>query len=192
MTAASGPVQGPLAWFSDQSASIQPVAHYSANRVQIQVRIGPHLILDAASEPKGANRQAALQVILRRLRALAFEVGVAVFELQRPAVAELCLNAATEGDAVQALLERFDCPAVQASEAFSDGVALLRAAEKHGLEGVVSKRRGVAYRSGEVAIGGRSRRRRGVRPTVSGGGCSSGRRCRPGGSVLEPSNKARS
>ena len=29
------------------------------------------------------------------------------------------------------------------------GMALLRAAEKHGLEGVVSNRRGTAYRSGD-------------------------------------------
>jgi bifunctional non-homologous end joining protein LigD len=34
------------------------------------------------------------------------------------------------------------------SEVFDDGEALLRVAEKHGLEGVVSKRRDAAYRSG--------------------------------------------
>jgi bifunctional non-homologous end joining protein LigD len=49
---------------------------------------------------------------------------------------------------LQALLERFDCPAVLPSKAFDDGEALLRVAEKHKLEGVVSKRRGSAYRSG--------------------------------------------
>ena len=49
---------------------------------------------------------------------------------------------------LQALLERFACPAVLPSEAFADGLALLRAAEKHGLEGVVSKRRDAPYRSG--------------------------------------------
>jgi bifunctional non-homologous end joining protein LigD len=50
---------------------------------------------------------------------------------------------------LQELLGRFSCPAVLLSESFSDGAALLLAAEKHGLEGVVSKRRGAAYRSGE-------------------------------------------
>jgi bifunctional non-homologous end joining protein LigD len=35
------------------------------------------------------------------------------------------------------------------SEAFEDGLALLRAAEARGLEGVVSKRRDAVYRSGE-------------------------------------------
>jgi hypothetical protein len=35
------------------------------------------------------------------------------------------------------------------SEAFNDGQALLRVAEKHGLEGVVSKRRDTPYRSGQ-------------------------------------------
>src|SRR5690349_2188156 len=41
-----------------------------------------------------------------------------------------------------------DCPAVVGSEAFDDGTALLHAAEKHRLEGVVvSKRRNAVYRS---------------------------------------------
>jgi len=50
---------------------------------------------------------------------------------------------------LQALLSRFGCPAVLASESFSDGQALLRVAEEHRLEGVVSKRRDAPYRSGE-------------------------------------------
>ena len=50
---------------------------------------------------------------------------------------------------LQGLLTRFGCPAIQASECFNDGLALLAAAEKHGLEGVVSKRRNAPYRSGE-------------------------------------------
>jgi ATP-dependent DNA ligase len=45
-------------------------------------------------------------------------------------------------------LQRFDCPVLLHSEAFDDGQALLRVAEKHGLEGVVSKRRDAPYRSG--------------------------------------------
>jgi bifunctional non-homologous end joining protein LigD len=49
---------------------------------------------------------------------------------------------------LQALLSRFACPMVLASECFADGQALLRVAEKHGLEGVVSKRRDAPYRSG--------------------------------------------
>jgi bifunctional non-homologous end joining protein LigD len=49
---------------------------------------------------------------------------------------------------LQALVRRFACPAVLASEAFADGQALLRVAEKHGLEGIVSKRRYTPYRSG--------------------------------------------
>ena len=47
---------------------------------------------------------------------------------------------------LQALLERFGCPAVSLSE---DGLALLRVAEERGLEGIVSKRRDAPYRSGE-------------------------------------------
>jgi len=50
---------------------------------------------------------------------------------------------------LQALLDRFDCPAVSLSEPFEDGLALLRVAEARGLEGVVSKRRSAPYRSGE-------------------------------------------
>jgi len=50
---------------------------------------------------------------------------------------------------LQALLGRFGCPAVSLSEPFEDGLALLRVAEKRGLEGVVSKRRDAPYRSGE-------------------------------------------
>jgi bifunctional non-homologous end joining protein LigD len=50
---------------------------------------------------------------------------------------------------IQALLERFGCPAISPSEPFEDGLALLRVAEERGLEGVVSKRRDASYRSGE-------------------------------------------
>jgi bifunctional non-homologous end joining protein LigD len=49
---------------------------------------------------------------------------------------------------LQTLLKRFACPTVLASESFNDGQALLQVAEKHGLEGVVSKRRGAPYKSG--------------------------------------------
>jgi ATP-dependent DNA ligase len=45
---------------------------------------------------------------------------------------------------MQVLLERFGCQAVSLSEAFEDGTALLRVAER-----VVSKRRDAPYRSGE-------------------------------------------
>ena len=45
-------------------------------------------------------------------------------------------------------MSRFGCPAVLASEIFNDGQALLQVAEKHGLEGVVSKCRDAPYRSG--------------------------------------------
>jgi bifunctional non-homologous end joining protein LigD len=50
---------------------------------------------------------------------------------------------------LQALMSRFDCPTVLASEPFKDGQALLEVAERHGLEGVVSKRRLAPYHSGE-------------------------------------------
>jgi bifunctional non-homologous end joining protein LigD len=49
---------------------------------------------------------------------------------------------------LHALVRDLDCPAVLASESFVDGEALMRAAEKHGLEGIVSKRRDSPYRSG--------------------------------------------
>jgi bifunctional non-homologous end joining protein LigD len=50
---------------------------------------------------------------------------------------------------LQALVSRFDCPVLLHSEAFNDGEALHSVAEKHGLEGVVSKRRSAPYHSGE-------------------------------------------
>ena len=50
---------------------------------------------------------------------------------------------------LQSLLERFGCPAFSLSETFEDGLALLRAAEQRGLEGIVSKRRDAPYRSGD-------------------------------------------
>src|SRR5215510_3133557 len=50
---------------------------------------------------------------------------------------------------LQVLFERFGCPAVSLSETFEGGLALLRAAEKHRLEGVVSKRHDAPYRSGD-------------------------------------------
>ena len=50
---------------------------------------------------------------------------------------------------LQALLERFGCPAISLSEPFEDGLVALRVAEKRGLEGLVSKRRVAPYRSGE-------------------------------------------
>jgi bifunctional non-homologous end joining protein LigD len=50
---------------------------------------------------------------------------------------------------LQALMSRFDCPVLLHSEAFDDGVAPLRVAEKHGLEGAVSKRRDQPYTSGQ-------------------------------------------
>jgi ATP-dependent DNA ligase len=54
------------------------------------------------------------------------------------------MRAAAEHRAhLQTLLERFDCAAVSLSESFEDGRALLRVAEKRGLEGVVSNRRDV-------------------------------------------------
>jgi bifunctional non-homologous end joining protein LigD len=49
---------------------------------------------------------------------------------------------------LQALVRRFGCPVLLHSEAFSDGLALLQVAEKHGLEGVVIKRRDAPYKSG--------------------------------------------
>ena len=49
---------------------------------------------------------------------------------------------------LRALVRRFDCPVLLHSEAFDDGQALLQVAEKHGLEGVVSKRRNAPYKSG--------------------------------------------
>jgi bifunctional non-homologous end joining protein LigD len=51
-------------------------------------------------------------------------------------------------DRLDALLTRFDCPAVLMSKSFDDGAGLLRIAEKHKLEGVVSKRREAPYQSG--------------------------------------------
>jgi bifunctional non-homologous end joining protein LigD len=47
------------------------------------------------------------------------------------------------------LVGRAGIPCLHLVEAFDNGAALLRAAEGYGLEGIVSKRRGSPYRSGE-------------------------------------------
>jgi bifunctional non-homologous end joining protein LigD len=73
---------------------------------------------------------------------------------------------------LQALVIRFRCPVLLHSEAFDDGEALLRVAEKHGLEGVVSKRRDAPLGPVLVVGGARSRRWPGVRLIASGGACS--------------------
>jgi bifunctional non-homologous end joining protein LigD len=49
---------------------------------------------------------------------------------------------------LRALVHDLDCSAVLASEPFTDGEALMRSAEKYGLEGVVSKLRNSLYQSG--------------------------------------------
>jgi len=50
---------------------------------------------------------------------------------------------------LELLLERAKVPRLHLVEAFDDGQALFEVAERHGLEGVVSKRRLAPYRSGE-------------------------------------------
>jgi bifunctional non-homologous end joining protein LigD len=50
---------------------------------------------------------------------------------------------------LERLLERAKVPRLLLVEAFDDGQALLEVAERHGLEGVVSKRCLAPYRSGE-------------------------------------------
>ena len=52
-------------------------------------------------------------------------------------------------------MERFGCPAIALSEPFQDGLALLRAAEKRALEGVVSKRRDARIGQENAEIGAR-------------------------------------
>jgi hypothetical protein len=47
------------------------------------------------------------------------------------------------------LLARADIPCLHLVESLDDGQALFIAAERHGLEGIVSKLRDVPYRSGE-------------------------------------------
>jgi len=46
------------------------------------------------------------------------------------------------------LVARSDIHCLHVVQAFDDGVKLLEAAERHGLEGIVSKRQASAYRSG--------------------------------------------
>jgi bifunctional non-homologous end joining protein LigD len=47
------------------------------------------------------------------------------------------------------LVGRAEIPCLHLVETFDDGLKLLEAAERHGLEGIVSKRRDGPYRSGE-------------------------------------------
>ena len=49
-------------------------------------------------------------------------------------------------DALKALLSGSEV--IQLAETFNDPIALLRAAEEHGMEGIVSKRKDLPYRSG--------------------------------------------
>jgi bifunctional non-homologous end joining protein LigD len=49
---------------------------------------------------------------------------------------------------LERLLARADVPCLRLVEAFDDGVKLLALADRHGLEGVVSKRKASPYRSG--------------------------------------------
>ena len=53
---------------------------------------------------------------------------------------------------LQALVSRFDCPVLLHSEAFGDGETLVRVAEKHELEGVVSNAgmRAISFTSGKA------------------------------------------
>jgi len=50
---------------------------------------------------------------------------------------------------MERLLRRAKVPCLHPVEAFDDGPALLDVAERHRLEGVVSKRRDAPYRAGE-------------------------------------------
>ena len=47
------------------------------------------------------------------------------------------------------LINRSNMPCLHLVQGFDDGVKLLAAAEQHGLEGIVSKRKDAPYRSGE-------------------------------------------
>ena len=73
-------------------------------------------------------------------------VGVDALALNRKDLRKWSLEARQRH--LQALVSRFDSPVLLHSEAFNDGEALLGVTEKHGLEGVVSKRRDAPYRSG--------------------------------------------
>jgi hypothetical protein len=72
-------------------------------------------------------------------------MGVRLARSQRPGLAP-----AASGEAPGARAGASGAlPAVSLSEPFENGLALLRAAEERGLEGIVSKRRDAPYRSGE-------------------------------------------
>jgi len=99
-----------------------------------------------ANDPDGART--SLACILRWARPSAIRLWA--FDLLALNSRDLRLQPLVKRQArLQVLLERFACPAVSLSEPFDDGLALLRVAEERGLEGVVSKRRGAPYRSGE-------------------------------------------
>ena len=73
------------------------------------------------------------------------------------------------------LVARSSVPCLYLVWGFDDGAKLLEAAERHGLEGIVSKRQGWSTARDQAAIGSRSKRRLGERRTGSGGDCSSDR-----------------
>jgi len=69
------------------------------------------------------------------------------------------------------LLARADIGALRHSEYFADGDRLLAVCGARGLEGIVSKRRDSAYRSGKQASWIKVKCQRGARPTGSVTGC---------------------
>jgi len=119
----------------------------------LQAIPAPSAILDAElclPAPDGTHDFAGLQAALDRGRGDELPVLAFAFDLLHLDGQDLRPLPLTERRRwLEWLIEHVKVPRLHLVEAFDDGQALLEMAERHGLEGVVSKRRLAPYRSGE-------------------------------------------
>ena len=107
-------------------------------------------ILDAELCLLGADGAPNFYGLLARMDRRQHELAVYAFDLLHLGGEDLrSLPLVERRRRLERLLRRAKVPCLHLIEAFDDGQALLEVAERHRLEGVVSKRRDAPYRSGE-------------------------------------------
>jgi bifunctional non-homologous end joining protein LigD len=107
-------------------------------------------ILDAELCLPGRDGAPNFYGLMARMHNRQHELAVYAFDLMHLDGEDLRpLPLTTRRRRMERLLGRAKVPCLHLVEAFDDGQALLEAAERHRLEGVVSKRRDAPYRSGE-------------------------------------------
>src|SRR5262249_44951989 len=106
-------------------------------------------ILDAELCLPGRDGTPNFYALLARMHRRQHELAVYAFDLLHIDGEDLRpLPLTTRRRRMERLLRRAKVPWLHLVEAFDDGQALLEVAERHRLEGVVSKRRDAHYRSG--------------------------------------------